>query len=203
MENDRTRHATSDALIALRQAMKMTQAQFAVLVLDSAITTVGRYETTHPPQGDLLLRLAKIAEQEAQKERSPAEQEIFIHLKDRFKELYVQDLLEKLECNLLMMPRTDAEQEHAYLVTRVNGERAMTLTLDFLVVAPVLGAKDQNSTLKDALDEATAAMRKAAASIRGNPIASKLPRVFPALMASPAKNKFPTPKTSRKRSKKQ
>jgi len=181
----------------------MSQAQFAVLVLDCAITTVGRYETTHPPQGDLLLRLAKIAEQETFKEgRSPAEQEIFNDLNGRFKELYIQDAREKLGGDMLMMPRTDAEQEHAYLVTRVNGERAMTLTIDFLLVAAVLGAKDQNDTLKEAL-EAAAAMRRGADSIRGNPIASKLARVFPALMASPAKNEFPTPKKSRQRSKKQ
>ena len=181
--------------------MKMTQAQFAVLVLDCAITTVARYETIQPPQGDVLLRLAKIAKQEAFKEgRSQAEQEIFIYLEGRFQELYVQDAREKLGCSLLMIPRTDAEREHAHLLTRVGGELAMKLAYYFLSVAQVLDAKDENDIPKEAL-EAFAVMEKAAVSIKGkNAVEAAL--VFVEAMANPANKNSPTPKTSRIRSKK-
>jgi hypothetical protein len=200
-ENDRTRHATSDALIALRQAMKMTQAQFAVLVLDCAITTVGRYETTHPPQGDLLLRLGKIAKQEANKqERSAAERQIFIDLGDRFSELYVQDVHDRLGWDLMMIPKTEAEREHAHVLTRVNGERAIKLANYFIWVARALDAKDENEIPNEAL-EASAAMQKAAESIMGNqPV--KFASGFSEIMANPAKKNPPAPKTTRKRSKK-
>lgn len=200
-ENNRTRHATSDVLIALRQAMKMSQAQFAVLVLDCAITTVGRYETTHPPQGDLLLRLAEIARQEAfEKGRSPAEQQTFNDLRGRFKELYVEDAREKVGGDMLMIPRTDAVREHAHVLTRVNGERAMKLANYFICVARALDKKGENDIPNEAL-EAFAAMQKAAESIMGISSA-KLADGFVEIMTIPARNP-PLPKTTRKRSKKQ
>jgi hypothetical protein len=86
--------------------------------------------------------------------------------------------------------------------TRVNGRPSMMLAIDFLSVAAALDAKDQNDIPKEVL-EGAAAMRKAAEFVRGNPTASALARLFPALMANPAETEFPTPKTSGKRNKKQ
>jgi transcriptional regulator with XRE-family HTH domain len=61
MKNDRNDPA-SVALVLLRKHMKMTQQEFAVQVLEGAITTVSRYETGNPPpRGDVLLRLAAVA----------------------------------------------------------------------------------------------------------------------------------------------
>src|ERR1035437_2348326 len=52
----------SVALVALRKTMKKNQQEFAVGVLESALTTVSRYESGNPPpRGDVLLRLAGIA----------------------------------------------------------------------------------------------------------------------------------------------
>lgn len=50
------------ALVALRHHLGLTQQRFAVEVMDSAVTTVARWETTFPPRGDVLLRLTTIAE---------------------------------------------------------------------------------------------------------------------------------------------
>lgn len=65
--------------------MEMTQAQFAVTVLETAVTTVARYETSHPPQGDLLLRLGEIAER----------RELF-DLRDVFRGLFLAEVKRKL-----------------------------------------------------------------------------------------------------------
>lgn len=74
------RPAAGRALIALREALNMSQGEFAVLILDCAITTVGRYETKDPPRGKVLLRLAAIAEAQG----LPA-------LKERFWKLFEDD----------------------------------------------------------------------------------------------------------------
>jgi transcriptional regulator with XRE-family HTH domain len=62
MRQNKQRHPASEALIELREALGMSQQDFAVTELKSALNTVGRYETTNPPRGDTLLRLAEIAE---------------------------------------------------------------------------------------------------------------------------------------------
>jgi transcriptional regulator with XRE-family HTH domain len=60
-DHEKTRNAVSVALVELRKAMQMTQQRFAVEVLRTAIGTVARYETSDPPRGEVLLRLAAIA----------------------------------------------------------------------------------------------------------------------------------------------
>jgi len=105
-----TRDAASEALIALRTAMGKTQAQFAVQVMDTAVTTIARWETSHPPQGDLLLRLGDIALQHGMSA-----------LRDVFRELYAIEVLRKLGFDLMTIPKTDAEAEHGYLMFRLEG----------------------------------------------------------------------------------
>jgi hypothetical protein len=105
-----TRDAASEALIALRTAMEMTQAQFAVQVVDTAVTTIARWETTHPPQGDLLLRLGEIARQQGMPP-----------LRDFFRGLYAKEVLGKLGFDLMMIPKTETEAEHGYLMFRLEG----------------------------------------------------------------------------------
>lgn len=56
----REKHPLSVALINLRKALGETQQQFAAR-LGTAITTVARYETSHPPSGAVLQKLALIA----------------------------------------------------------------------------------------------------------------------------------------------
>jgi len=80
------RDEASETLIALRRAMGMTQAQFAVVVLETAVTTVARYETSHPPQHELLLRLANIARQHGHDD-----------LYGRFNFLYLKGAIQRLK----------------------------------------------------------------------------------------------------------
>ena len=49
------------AVVSLRKALGMTQQRFAVEALKTAISTVARYETSHPPRGKVLIRLSQIA----------------------------------------------------------------------------------------------------------------------------------------------
>jgi transcriptional regulator with XRE-family HTH domain len=55
----------SQAVKALREALGQTQQQFAN-TLNTAITTIARYETGRPPQGQFLARLAEVASQNNQ-----------------------------------------------------------------------------------------------------------------------------------------
>jgi transcriptional regulator with XRE-family HTH domain len=56
-----SRHPASAALIALREALGMSQQRLAVEILHVSISTVGRWESFEPPTGETLLRLADIA----------------------------------------------------------------------------------------------------------------------------------------------
>ena len=59
----RTRsHQTSQALVALRQALGQTQQECAA-TLGLSVTTIARYETSREPDKKNLLRLAKLAEE--------------------------------------------------------------------------------------------------------------------------------------------
>jgi transcriptional regulator with XRE-family HTH domain len=103
-----SRADTSEALVELRRAMNMSQAQFAVLVLDVAITTVARYETSHAPEGDLILRLARIAEDRARASaKGTAEQLAFVRLGSRFRELYLKDVIGKFLGKVNLRERRD------------------------------------------------------------------------------------------------
>jgi len=55
------RTAVQHALIELRRQLGLTQLQLALL-LDVTPTTTARWETTHPPRGPALLRIAQFAE---------------------------------------------------------------------------------------------------------------------------------------------
>lgn len=60
-DNETKRNVASKLVIELRNALGKTQQQFAVEVVKTAIVTVARWETNHPPKGETLLRLAGIA----------------------------------------------------------------------------------------------------------------------------------------------
>lgn len=177
------RAAASDGMVALRKALNMTQAEFAVLVLKTAVTTIARYETTHPPEGDLICRLEQIAE----------EHNLF-ELRDRFRELYAEEVLSKLAFTILMRPKSDEEREHAYLFTRVNGRDAILLAQYFLTVAEALNSEVQGER-ESALD-ALGAMQKAADFINANPVHAKLTRALADVMANPATTQQQPPATT-------
>jgi DNA-binding transcriptional regulator YiaG len=60
--NSKKRHAASEAVIALREALNQTQQAFAHK-MKTAIVTIARWETSQPPHGLTLLRLAEVAKQ--------------------------------------------------------------------------------------------------------------------------------------------
>jgi transcriptional regulator with XRE-family HTH domain len=133
-EHQKQRDAASEALIALRTAMGKTQAQFAVTVLETAVTTIARYETSHPPQGELLLRLADIARQQRMYE-----------LQDVFRELYVKQVLRDLGFDLLTVPRTESEPEHGYLFKRLEGQHALSAAQSFILILAQLDSSDSET----------------------------------------------------------
>lgn len=103
------RDAASEALIALRLAMGKTQAAFAVEVLKTAVTTIARYETSHRPPGDVLLRLADIA-----KEHGLAE------LQSKFQLFYLEDAMKNLGSKLVMVPSTATEPARGFLTMSLS-----------------------------------------------------------------------------------
>ncbi len=92
-----SRHPASDALIRLRGALAKTQQAFAVEDMRTAVTTVGRWETTHPPRGDVLLRLAEIADKAGE-----------AALRDVFRRLYVDDIFARLNFRWSLHPATES-----------------------------------------------------------------------------------------------
>lgn len=163
----------------------MTQAEFAVLVLKTAVTTIARYETSHPPEGDLLRRLWEAAEQHK-----------LYELRDRFKELFAENALTTLGFDLMSIPKTDAEVEHAILMKRVYGALAIQLAQSFLIVADALNS-ELESTKATALD-ALAAMQKAA-SILGGPAITNLQRAIAAGLPQAPTTTTTTPKPRKRR----
>jgi len=73
-------------VIALREALNLTQQEFAT-VLQAAISTVARWETKDPPKGDALLQLSNVA----WKRNQPV-------LCDHFETLFLDEVLPRLHC---------------------------------------------------------------------------------------------------------
>ena len=96
--------------------MGMTQQRFAVEALKTAITTVARYETTHPPRGDALLRLAKIAVQNDLPD-----------LAARFQRLHLDEVLSGLHFNLVV----DEQAKTGWLIMKLNGQPQIDDAIDF------------------------------------------------------------------------
>src|ERR1700712_3119239 len=71
-----SRNPVSEALIALRTALGETQQQFAAH-LNTAITTIARYETNRPPSGAILISLAKMASENGLGKEAATFQEAF------------------------------------------------------------------------------------------------------------------------------
>jgi hypothetical protein len=113
VEYRKPRDAASEALIALRLAMGKTQAAFAVEVLKTAVTTIARYETSHRPPGDVLLRLADIANEHGLAE-----------LQSKFQLFYLEDAMRNLGSKLVMVPRTGTEPARGFLTMSLS-ERAI------------------------------------------------------------------------------
>jgi DNA-binding transcriptional regulator YiaG len=84
-KTDKPRDEASQAVIALRNALNMTQQEFAVEAVKTSIGTVAVWETNRPPRGDALLKLADVAWNYGQ-----------TGLSDRFETLFLEDVVPRL-----------------------------------------------------------------------------------------------------------
>jgi transcriptional regulator with XRE-family HTH domain len=94
---NRKRHPLSEAVIELRTSLGDTQQQFAER-LHTALSTVARYETSRPPAGGMLLRLAVIAEQRAIG-RQADDAKVLIELATGFQRLYLEEVFGTIGVN--------------------------------------------------------------------------------------------------------
>jgi hypothetical protein len=129
--NEKTRNATSDALIVLRKAMGKTQQTFAVEVLKTAIGTIARYETSDPPQGEVLLRLRDIAREQGLHE-----------LSNRFELFFMEDILGKLTYQLTRFPATETRPAYGIGILRLEGELALNSMYDYQKILGELNSSD-------------------------------------------------------------
>ena len=90
------RDPASRAVIALRNALEKTQQQFAVEIVKTSIGTVGVWETTRPPRGETLLKLAEIASQHG-----------LIMLSYEFEMLFLDGVLPRLKMPAVYRRRED------------------------------------------------------------------------------------------------
>ncbi len=86
------RHPISQAVLELRKAMGMTQTTFAIKVLKMAVSTVARFETSTPPRGDVLIKLAAIAHDCYTREQWTQ----FSQLRNTFRDAYIAEVQQKL-----------------------------------------------------------------------------------------------------------
>jgi transcriptional regulator with XRE-family HTH domain len=91
--HSKKRHAASEAVIALREALGQTQQAFAHK-MKTAIVTIARWETSQPPHGQALLRLAEVAKQAWLKDKAgPDVESPFDGLQFKFVGLYIDEVL--------------------------------------------------------------------------------------------------------------
>jgi transcriptional regulator with XRE-family HTH domain len=111
---EKPRHAASQAVIDLRKALGMTQQQFAVEVLGTAVTTIARYETTHPPPRDVLERLWKISQSQALEASDPDQRRKLLKVSMRFHELLL-DYVRSEMISHFDLSLGDAKSKNLYL----------------------------------------------------------------------------------------
>ncbi len=70
-------HPASVALVQLRKSLNTTQEEFAKLANVSKVT-VARYETTHPPTGDTLLHISRVAARNGEMASSASFKRLFL-----------------------------------------------------------------------------------------------------------------------------
>ena len=80
------RNESSIALVELRETLKLSQQNFST-ALGVTISTIARWETSDPPKGYSLIRLALLAGDRMLPE-----------IRDRFIALYVRELPEIIRC---------------------------------------------------------------------------------------------------------
>jgi hypothetical protein len=99
----------STALIELREALKLTQQRFAVEVMHVAINTIGRWESTLPPTGGVLLTMADIAHRNN-----------LIELSNTFSQFYMDEWIQMLgSLSGVVMQKSGTNE--GYLAIKLQG----------------------------------------------------------------------------------
>jgi transcriptional regulator with XRE-family HTH domain len=150
--HEKTRDKTSTALIALRAASGQTQQEFAVEVLKTAVTTIARYESTHPPRGEVLLRLADIADQRRR-----------FDLADVFRHSYLEQALKTINSRLFSVRSMDAHKTRGYLIARLQGQEENRAADNFLLL--IAGSRATDPKLKAIAAEAFDQIAEAASKL--------------------------------------
>jgi hypothetical protein len=151
--NERAGHKAKRALIALRKALGKTQQAFAVEILKTAITTVARYETSHPPRGEVLLRLADIALSNGHAD-----------LAGEFRFIYLDEILKNLKFDTII----DPVGRRGYLLSKLSGPDEIELAQSFLWIKS--GLDSTVPEIKQRALEASSFLKKAADDVCGAPM---------------------------------
>jgi transcriptional regulator with XRE-family HTH domain len=88
----RERSLASKDVIALREELGLSQARFAAEVMNLSWASIAKYETTHPPKGEQLLRLMEAALTQAKRFPEP-KASVIRAIANRFKILYRHELV--------------------------------------------------------------------------------------------------------------
>lgn len=165
-DHEKQRHATSSALVALRQAMGKSQTSFAVEDLKVAISTLGRYETSTPPTGDVLLQLSEIAKRENR-----------MDLYFTFVGSYLEQQLEKIHGELYFFASpTTGRSRRSYLVLETLNTEESWAAKDFLYV--IKGLRSPNPKHNRTARAALKALHKTGSGLMGHvddPMTAMLP----------------------------
>jgi hypothetical protein len=100
-----------------------TQQEFAVELVKTAITTVARWETSHPPRGDALIRLAEVADRNDR----PS-------LAEEFRILYADEAIANIKVPMLAkinsMPGT--AEPYGYVIAKFENSDQLSAAINLL-----------------------------------------------------------------------
>jgi transcriptional regulator with XRE-family HTH domain len=146
-QQGKERHPASKAVIDLREAMGMTQADFS-RVIGRAETSVARYETSHPPRGIALLELAQIAGEQREQSKGPKAL-IFHMLQQHFLDMHRSEMAAQILGSSVAAPNVI----RSYISTPLYGKAEIRLAGYFQTLLAAL-----RSPLRDVRTRAQSAL---------------------------------------------
>jgi transcriptional regulator with XRE-family HTH domain len=196
VEYSKPRDAASQALIELRNKMGLTQAGLAIAYLKTAVTTVAKYETSHRPPTEMLLRLSEIANEHAPE------------LAGQFKIFYLEDVLKAVGNQVTWIG--NKESARGFVTASLSGDIAIRGAMHFLTLAERArcnpeanddpAVKAAAKKLKEDAISAFSALQ-AAAEKGSDPLAISIRRALEPAPSAPATSGKPKGKTSKSRPK--
>jgi transcriptional regulator with XRE-family HTH domain len=143
--DEKTRNTVRRAVVELRNALGLTQQKFAG-VLNTAVTTIARYETSHPPSGKALLRLAEIAHEKG-----------LLDLSGQFRLMYLDEVLDDeywSEPNVRWWSPAEGSP-HGYLLMKFSGDDQLQRALKAyeVLMQPSRGSPRKSKSQRDRRSE--------------------------------------------------